>query len=152
MSQKAAPEIRGNAVGERSSFRSAAVSCNFDSFTAENAETVDPTATLFFTANRSIPRSELRAYLNAPLWLTSLQKPGIFEIVPTENVSRVGIQMVTQTFWEPAEKVLVSSPPGFCLQGSVVYCRKLPSDDYLLGIRLNAPVEDWIEALGLMAS
>jgi hypothetical protein len=35
-----------------------------------------------------------------------------------------------------------------CVQGSVVYCNKLPSDDYTLGIRLDAPVEHWIEALG----
>jgi hypothetical protein len=53
--------------------------------------------------------------------------------------------MVTQEFWEPAESVLVSSPPGFCVQGSVVYCKKLPSDDYILGIRLDTPVDDWIE-------
>jgi len=101
---------------------------------------------------RRIGRREARAPLSAPLWLTSLQKPGVFEIVPTENVSRFGIQMVTQEFWEPAELVLVSSPPGFCVQGSVVYCKKLPSDDYILGIRLDAPVEHWIEALGFRGS
>src|SRR6266436_6776034 len=98
---------------------------------------------------RRIGRSEARGPLSAPLWLTSLQKPGVFEIVPTENVSRFGIQMVTQEFWEPAELVLVSSPPGFCVQGSVVYCKKLPSEDHILGIRLGTPVEHWIEALGL---
>ncbi len=58
------------------------------------------------------------------------------------------MQMVTQTFREPAERVLVSSPPGFWLEGSVVYCKKLPSEDYLLGIWLDAPVEHWTEALG----
>src|SRR5712691_317654 len=96
-----------------------------------------------------IPRSEHRAALNALLWITSLHKPGVFEIVPTENVSRMGIQLVTQKFWEPDELVLVSSPPGLCLQGSVVYCRKLPSDDCVLGIRLSAPVEYWIKIFGL---
>jgi hypothetical protein len=101
---------------------------------------------------RRIERWEARAPLSAPLWLTSLQKPGVFEIVPTENVSRFGIQMVTQEFWEPAELVLVSSPPGFCVQGTVVYCKKLPSDDYILGIRLDEPVENWIEALGFRGS
>jgi hypothetical protein len=95
---------------------------------------------------------KLAASLGAPLWLTSLQKPGVFEVVPTENVSRSGIQMVTRKFWEPTELVLVSSPPGFCVQGSVVYCNKLPSDDYILGIRLDAPVEHWIEALGVRES
>src|SRR5713101_8566724 len=104
-------------------------------------------ARLLVGARRSIERSEARDHLNAPLWLTSLQKPGVFEVVPTKNVGRFGIQMVTQQFWEPAELVLVSSPPGFCVQGSVVYCMKLPSDDYLLGIWLDAPVEHWTKAL-----
>ena len=103
-------------------------------------------AALLFDARR---RLEVRGCLSASLWLTSLQKPGVFEVVPTENVSRFGIQMVTQKFWEPTELVLVSSPPEFCAQGSVVYCKKLPSDDYIVGIRLEAPVEHWIEALGL---
>jgi hypothetical protein len=89
-------------------------------------------------ASRTIGRSEARDRLRAPLWLTSLQRPGVFEVVPTENISRSGVQMVTQQLWEPAEQVLVSSPPGFCVQGSIVYCRKLPSDAYVLGIRLNA--------------
>jgi hypothetical protein len=34
------------------------------------------------------------------------------------------------------------------VQGSVVYCKELPSEDYLLGIRLDAPVEHWMEAVG----
>ncbi len=104
---------------------------------------------LLVGAPRSVERSEARDHLNAPLWLTSLQRPGVFEVVPTKNVSRFGIQMVTQEFWEPADLVLVSFPPGFCVQGSVVYCKKLPSEDYILGIRLDAPVEEWMEQLGL---
>ena len=97
----------------------------------------------------SIQRSEPRAHLSAPVWLTSLRRPGVLEVVPTENISRTGIRLVTREFWEPAEPVLVSSPPGFCVQGSVVYCRKLPSDDYVLGLSLDAPVEDWTEACGI---
>lgn len=99
-------------------------------------------------ASRSIGSSEARDYLSTSLWVTSLQRPGVFEIVPTENISRSGMQMVTQGFWKPDELVLVSSPPGFCAQGSVVYCKKLPSDDYFVGISLEAPVEHWTEVLG----
>jgi len=99
-----------------------------------------------------VPRSEPRATVNELLWITSLRKPGVFEIVPIENVSRTGIQLVTQRFWEHGEVVLVSSPPGLCQQGSVVYCRKLPSDEHVLGIRLNAPVEHWIQIFGLATS
>jgi hypothetical protein len=97
--------------------------------------------------SRSMGRSEARDRLSASVWVTSLQRPGVFEVVPTENISRSGMKMVTQEFWEPDELVLVSSPPGFCVQGSVVYCRKLPSDDYFVGISLDAPVEDWTETL-----
>ena len=112
-------------------------------------ESSDRATVALFGAPERIPRSEPRDLLNAPLWITSLHKPGVFEIAPTENVSREGIQLVTQRHWEPGEMVLVSSPPGLCLQGSVVYCRKLPSEDYVLGLRLSAPVEHWAETLGL---
>jgi hypothetical protein len=107
-----------------------------------------PVAGALVGASRSIERSEERDSLNVSLWLTSLQRPGVFEVVPAENISRSGMQMVTQEFWKPAELVLVSSPPGFCVQGSVVYCKKLPSDDYVLGISLDAPIQDWIKKLG----
>jgi len=103
-------------------------------------------------ASRRTQRSHTRASVSALVWLTSLRKPGVFEVVPTENVSRLGIRLVTQNCWEPAETVLVSSPPGLCVQGSVVYCKKLPSDDHILGIRLDAPVEQWSETLGLVDS
>jgi hypothetical protein len=113
---------------------------------------VPPVAELLFGAGRRIERSEARGRLSAPLWLTSLHKPGIFEVVPTENVSRFGIRVVTQEFWEPGGRVVASSPPGFWVQGSVVYCKKLPSIDYAVGIHLDAPVEHWMEALGLAES
>jgi hypothetical protein len=107
-----------------------------------------PSVADLFGAGRSIRRSEIRGRLRATIWLTSLQRPGVIEIAPTENICKTGIQLVVREFWKPAELVLVSSPPGFCVQGSVVYCKRLPSDEYLLGIGLHAPVEDWAEALG----
>jgi len=102
-------------------------------------------AELLFGARRTVGRSQVRECLSAPLWLTSLHKPGIFEVVPTQNVSRFGLRVVTQEFWEPGGRVVASSPPGFWVQGSVVYCKKLPSDDHAVGIQLDAPVEHWIE-------
>jgi hypothetical protein len=107
-----------------------------------------PSAAELFGARRRMGRSEARGHLRVTMWVTSLQRPGVIETAPTENISRTGIQMVAREFWEPAELVLVSSPPGFCIRGSVVYCKRLPSDEYLLGIGLHAPVEDWAKALG----
>lgn len=157
MTQEAVLELPGDVAGEHSfgecsPLPSAGLSCNFDSLLAQNAavpETVDDVAGLLFGASRRLRRAEARAGLSVSLWLTSLQNPGVLEKVPTENVSRFGIQAVTQKFWEPSELVLVSSPPGFCVQGSVAYCKKLPSDDYILGIRLHALVENWSKAFGL---
>jgi len=160
MTQKAELELPEEMVGEpyleeSSSLPSVRSNYKPDSLVARNAAVsgaVDDMAAVSFGGCRRIRRSEARAPLSASLWLTSLQKPAVFEIVPTENISRVGIQMVTQKFWEPDELVLVSSPPGFFVQGSVVYCKKLPSDNHLLGIRLDAPVDHWSETLGPAAS
>jgi hypothetical protein len=160
MTQNAELELPEEMVGESyleesSPFPSVRSNYKPDSLVAKNAAVsgaVDDMAAVLFGPRRKIRRSEARSHLNTTLWLTSLQKPAVFEIVPTENISRVGIQMVTQKFWEPDELVLVSSPPGFFVQGAVVYCRKLPSDDHLLGIRLDAPVEHWSETLGPAAS
>ncbi|PYT48082.1 MAG: hypothetical protein DMG44_16215 [Acidobacteria bacterium] len=153
-------QVGGNFLGERSTFLFKGLNYEFDPFQAasENAiasETDDRASAVLCGPrpwNGSIQRSEPRAHLNTLLWLTSLRRPGVLEVVPTENISRNGIQMVTREFWKPAELVLVSSPPGFCVQGSVVYCKKFPSDDYILGIRLDAPVEHGIEALGFRGS
>src|SRR5258708_21609941 len=74
-----------------------------------------------------ISRTEPRAALNALLWITSLRKPGVFEVVPTEPVSRMGIQLITQKSWGPDGIVLFSSPPGLCRRGTDAYCRMLPT-------------------------
>src|SRR2546427_6341848 len=157
MTQKAELELPEEMVGEpyleeSSPFPSVRSNYKPDSLVARNAAVsgaADDMGAVSFGARGKIRRSEARAQVSASLWLTSLHKPAVFEIVPTENISRVGIQMVTQKFWEPDELVLVSSPPGLCVQGYVVYCRKLPSDEHVLGIRLNAPVEHWIKIFGL---
>jgi hypothetical protein len=123
-----------------------------DEYSLGDCSPAPPVAELLFGTRRTTGRSEARDDLSAPLWLTSLHKPGVFEVVPTENVSRFGVRVVTRQFWRPGELVLASSPPGFCVQGSVVYCKKLPSEDYVLGIRLDVPVEYWMEALGFSQS
>ncbi len=160
MTQKAELELLEEVGGEHSleecsPFPSVRSNYKLDSLVAKNAAVsgaVDDMGAVSFGPRGKIRRSEARAQLSTSLWLTSLHKPAVFEIVPTENISRAGIQMLTQKFWEPDELVLVSSPPGFFVQGSVVYCRKLPSDDHLLGIRLDAPIEHWSETLGPAAS
>lgn len=108
-------------------------------------EAEDIAAKFFSPRPAKICRSAERSVLNVPLWITSLHRPAVFEVLSTENVSEFGVQMISQRPWKPAEQVLVSSPPEFGRSGCVVYCKKLPSEDYLVGIQLDGPVEDWIE-------
>jgi len=86
---------REHSLGECSPLPYVGLSCNFDSLLAQNAavsETVDDVARQLFGAPRRIGRSEARGRVSASLWLTSLQNPGVIEVVYTENVSRFGIQ------------------------------------------------------------
>jgi len=61
---------------------------------------------------------------------------GSFEVVPTKNVSRFGIQMVAQEFW--SQPTWYSFHPRLDLHprlGRVL--QEAPSEDYILGIRLT---------------
>ncbi len=106
MTQNAALEFPEELVGERSLEQPSPllpVGSNYklDSLVAKNSAvstTVDDMAAMSFGTRGKIPRSEARAHLSTPLWLTSLEKPAVFEIVPTENISRLGIQMVARKF------------------------------------------------------
>src|SRR6266853_2005706 len=50
---------------------------------------------------RSIQRSEPRAHLSTPMWLTSLRRPGVLEVVPTENISRTGTGFIPARILRP---------------------------------------------------
>jgi hypothetical protein len=92
-------------------------------------------------------RVEMRILLAGPVWLTSLENGGEFEIAITENTSTTGTRIVTSKPWKPTESVLISQPPGFCAVGRIAYCHQLPSENFALGISLEAPPSDWLQSL-----
>ncbi|HEY2461112.1 MAG TPA: PilZ domain-containing protein [Candidatus Acidoferrum sp.] len=92
-------------------------------------------------------RVEDRQEFRDAIWLTSLHNPGVLERAVTENVSVSGARLVTKRFWEPAEAVLVSLPPGFCAHARIVYCYQLPSEEFALGIQLIDTSKDWVKNL-----
>ena len=92
-------------------------------------------------------RVEVRVPLTGPMWLTSLENGGEFEIATTENASTTGARVVTSKPWKPNESVLISQPPGFCAVGRIAYCRRMPSENFALGISLEAPPSDWLQSL-----
>src|SRR6266478_4806299 len=92
-------------------------------------------------------RVEVRVPLTGPMWLTSLDNGGEFEISTTENASTTGARVVTTKPWKPNESVLISQPPGFCAVGRIAYCHQMPSENFALGISLEAPPSDWLQSL-----
>ena len=92
-------------------------------------------------------RVEARVPLTGPMWLTSLDNGGEFEISTTENASITGARVVTTKSWKPNEFVLISQPPGFCAVGRIAYCHQMPSENFALGISLEAPPSDWLQSL-----
>jgi hypothetical protein len=92
-------------------------------------------------------RLELRVALTGSVWLTSLDNGGEFEISAAENASATGVRVVTSKPWKPNESVLISQPPGFCAVGRIAYCHRMPSENFALGISLEAPPSDWLRSL-----
>ena len=92
-------------------------------------------------------RVEVRVPFTGPVWLTSLENGGEFEITTTENASTTGARVVSSKPWKPNESVLISQPPGFCAVGRITYCRRMPSENFALGISLEAPPSDWLQSL-----
>jgi hypothetical protein len=90
-----------------------------------------------------------RQSVAVPVWITSLDNGGVFELTMTENISPRGVRVVTRKCWNTYEQVLVSAPPEFSSVARIVYCQPLPSEDFALGISLKNPVlEGLIELQG----
>jgi hypothetical protein len=92
-------------------------------------------------------RGGARVPLTGPMWLTSLDNGGEFEITTTENASRTGTRVLTSKPWKQNESVLISQPPAFCAVGRIAYCHQLPSENFALGVSLEAPPSDWLQGL-----
>jgi hypothetical protein len=92
-------------------------------------------------------RVEIRVPLRGPMWLTSLENGGEFEISTIENASTTGARVVASRPWKSNESVLISQPPAFCAAGRITYCRQLPSENFALGICLETSPSDWISSL-----
>lgn len=78
-------------------------------------------------------------------WVTSLSTPGMFEHVFTEDVSETGARVLTTKRWEPGQAVIVSFPPESAAHARIVYCRRAPSDNFILGLSFTDSLQDWAE-------
>ena len=62
----------------------------------------------------------------------------------TDNISAHGARVFSKGFWQPGEQVEVTplneeSP----MQGEVVYCRRLDSDHFCLGLKFQGRPVTW---------
>jgi hypothetical protein len=82
--------------------------------------------------------------------LVELAPPGtqdFKEAAIAENVSARGMRVATERVWYPGDSVLLSSPEsGFRTQARVVYCQRLESNKFAVGLELVAPLMEWPEA------
>lgn len=65
------------------------------------------------------------------------------ETAAVENVSERGMRVVTEHVWRPGDLVVLSSPrTGFRTQARVVYCYRIESKGFAMGLELSTPLGD----------
>jgi hypothetical protein len=92
-------------------------------------------------------RMEARIPTRVGLELSDPDKPLIYEITLTENVSRHGARVVTKRFWSPNDSVLVKLPQeSLPSRARITYCQPLKGDEFAMGLQFSLLVYDcdWI--------
>jgi PilZ domain-containing protein len=66
------------------------------------------------------------------------------EVALVQNVSARGVRVATQQTWRPGDNVLLCSPEsGFQTQARVVYCHRLESNRFAVGLELSTALGEW---------
>ena len=88
-------------------------------------------------SERRIPQ-RLAAELSRPDESTPM------EMTFTENVSPRGIRLTTMRRWQPGTSVLLTFPQnGIRSEGRIVYCQRVESGNFALGLELPWQVQRW---------
>jgi hypothetical protein len=86
-----------------------------------------------------IGRSDRRVKKEAVLELARADDPQLKETAIAQNVSDRGLRVATER-WRPGDLVLLSSPElGLRTQARVVYCERMKSNRFAVGLELLAP-------------
>ena len=89
-------------------------------------------------------RLEKRIRLAIPVEIFSPQNPAAAERTTTENVSSLGIRVLTQRARDLNERLMISSlVGGLRTLARVVYCQRVPENRFALGLELSCRVELW---------
>jgi len=89
-------------------------------------------------------RLEKRIRLAVPVEIFSPQNPAAAERATTENVSSLGIRVLTQRARDLNERLMISSlVGGLRTLARVVYCQRVAENRFALGLELSPRVELW---------
>ena len=89
-------------------------------------------------------RYEKRAARAVTVEVLRLDESGLNERAVTENVSPRGARVVTDWNCAPGKHVLVTAPvEGVKSLARVVYCQRVESTKFAVGLRLVVRVEGW---------
>ena len=89
-------------------------------------------------------RLEKRTRLAVPVQISNLQDPTATEWTTTENVSSLGIRVLTQRARDLDERLMISSLVGdLRTLARVVYCQRVAENRFAVGLELSRRVELW---------
>lgn len=89
-------------------------------------------------------RMEPRIRVRIPVQLASLDSPGRAETTLTENISPLGIRVLTRRPWQPGERVMVISPVyDLRTPARVVYRQQVDGDQFGMGLQFLGPLLKW---------
>jgi hypothetical protein len=89
-------------------------------------------------------RLEKRIRLAIPVEIFSPQNPAAAERTTTENISSLGIRVLTQRARDLNERLMISSLAGGLRSlARVVYCQRVAENRFALGLELPRRVELW---------
>ena len=89
-------------------------------------------------------RYEKRTAKTVTVELLRLDESGLNERTVTENVSPRGARVVTELICAPGKHVLVTAAEGGVKSlARVVYCQRVESTKFVVGLQLVARVEGW---------
>ncbi len=93
-------------------------------------------------------RLEKRTRLTVPVEIFNPQDPAGTERTTTENVSALGIRVLTQRARAPNERLTIRSLEGE-LQAfvRVVYCQRLPDGRFGVGLQFQGQPVNWSKGL-----
>ncbi|MGB7284472.1 MAG: hypothetical protein WBE13_19565 [Candidatus Acidiferrum sp.] len=93
-------------------------------------------------------RLEKRIRLAVPVQISSVLEPAAGERTTTENVCSLGIRVLTHRARESNERLIISSLAGESRGlARVVYCERLPSGSFAIGLQFQGVRVNWSKDL-----